>query len=307
MPGSERVHEISRYALLPAGKLLRPVLLLESAVAVGGDGQVVVPAAVGVEYLHVASLIHDDIIDGDDLRRGRPSVPARYGTADAIVTGDSLILRMFGAVTECAELGVPAARVVEAIKALAEAGIDLCRGQALEAELLGDVRCGRSRYLTVMALKTGALFRGACRSGAVLAGGTPERTRAVVRFAEHLGLAFQMHDDMLAYVGDGRVTGKPGTSDVANRRPTFPVLVAYEAGGARDRERIEKALAGDMADEAAYGLMREVFEATGAVAMARREAERQVALAKEALGDLPESTSSVLMARIADLAITRDR
>ncbi|MBU3864332.1 polyprenyl synthetase family protein, partial [Streptomyces sp. 4503] len=245
-PEAERLHQISRYALLPAGKLLRPLLLMESAEAVGGGGPAVVPAALSVEYLHVGSLVHDDVIDGDAMRRGRPSVVARYGTADAIVTGDALMLGMFGVLTDGAEEagGLPPGRVLGAVRVFARAGVDLCRGQAMEGELRGDLGCGLDRYLTMSSLKTGALFRAACRGGAILGGGTPAQQRALTAYAEHLGLAFQMHDDLLPYTSDPRTTGKSALSDIAAARPTFPVLLCHAMAGAPGRARLEAALGG---------------------------------------------------------------
>ncbi|WP_255357061.1 polyprenyl synthetase family protein [Pseudonocardia sp. HH130629-09] len=161
-----RFDEMTRYALLAPGKLLRPLMLLTAAEAVGGRREDVLPAAAAVEHLHVASLVHDDIIDNDDLRRGRPSVHARYGVPDAIVTGDALLFEVFAVVAECA---APPEAVVTAVAELARAGSDLCRGQVQESQLVapGPGRPGSTLddYLEVAALKTGALFRGGVPGG----------------------------------------------------------------------------------------------------------------------------------------------
>src|SRR5207249_3880772 len=129
----DRLDDVSRYALLGEGKLLRPLLLATAAEAVGGDRETVMPAALAAEYLHVASLAHDDIIDGDATRRGRASVHARYSVSDAIVTGDALIIGLFASLAECA---VPEANIVAAVRIFAQAGVDLCRGQMEEAVLV---------------------------------------------------------------------------------------------------------------------------------------------------------------------------
>ncbi|MBV9846691.1 MAG: polyprenyl synthetase family protein [Kutzneria sp.] len=304
---SGRVHEISRYALLPAGKLLRPLLLLESARAVGGASPAVVSAALGVEYLHVGSLVHDDVIDNDELRRGRPSVLARNGVADAIVTGDALLLTMFVALTECVDHGVPAAAVLEAVRVLAEAGVDLCRGQAMESDMVGNLDCGLDRYLTMIGLKTGALFRGACHSGALLGGGSPAQVQLMARFGEHLGLAFQIHDDLLSYIADSEVLGKPTASDVTNRRPTYPVLIAYQVAGPADRARLELALSGQLSETDAYGLMKELLDTTGALALTRERAAHEVRLATGCLADLPGEDGVAVLAAIAESSINRER
>jgi geranylgeranyl pyrophosphate synthase len=304
---AERLPRISRYALLPAGKLLRPLLVLESARAVGSEVGELLGAALGVEYLHVGSLIHDDLIDGDETRRGRPSVPHRFGAADAIVTGDALILEMFTAVTECADRGVPPDRVVAAVRALARAGVDLCRGQTMEAELCGDLSCGLDAYLAMIGLKTGALFRGACQTGVILGGGTAPQEQAITGYAEHLGLAFQMHDDLLPHLSDTAATGKSSLSDVANARPTFPILLGYRMAGTRDRRRLELALSGDLSPSESMEVAGTALTATGALDAAREQAAAQAALAKERLGELPSTAASAVLAAVADRAVDRDR
>ncbi|EXU62997.1 dimethylallyltranstransferase [Streptomyces sp. PRh5] len=314
--GAERLHQISRYALLPAGKLLRPLLLMESAEAVGGGGPAVVPAALSVEYLHVGSLVHDDVIDGDTMRRGRPSVVARYGTTDAIVTGDALMLGMFGVLTDGAEDsgpltedvgGLPPDRVLGAVRVFARAGVDLCRGQAMEGELRGDLGCGLDRYLAMSALKTGALFRAACRGGAILGGGSPAHQQALTSYAEHLGLAFQMHDDLLPYTSDSRTTGKSALSDIAAARPTFPVLLCHAMAGAPARARLEAALGGALPAADALRTVHELLETTGALTAARDRATAQADRAKSCLERLPRSRATAVLAAVADLSVSRDR
>ncbi|UJW28293.1 polyprenyl synthetase family protein [Saccharothrix sp. AJ9571] len=304
-----RVAEISGYALLAPGKLLRPLLLVTAAEAVGGSREQVLPAALAVEYLHVASLIHDDIIDGDDLRRGRPAVHARFGTPDAIVTGDALIFGLFSAIAECATRGVPEPAVLAAVRVLSEAGEDLCRGQVQEALLDKEVLAAGpdhclTAYLEMASLKTGALFRGACRAGALLGGGSPAEVAAITGFAEHAGLAFQMYDDLLPFLGDPSVTGKPGTSDAANLRLTFPVLLAVREAGS---QRLERILGGGLTPERTLAELRELVTTTGALDLARARAEEEVALARADLGTLRPTEATGLLGAIAEAAVRRDR
>jgi geranylgeranyl diphosphate synthase type I len=303
----DRMQEISRYGLLAPGKLLRPLLLVTAAEATGGSRDKVVPAALAVEYLHVASLIHDDVIDGDDLRRGQDSVHARYGVPDAIATGDGLLFRVFSAVAECAALRVPEAAVLAAVQVLAQAGEDLCRGQVQESLLAaaGPQGCGLDAYREMASLKTGALLRGACRAGALLSGGTPEETDTVTAFAEHVGLAFQMYDDLLPYLADSSVTGKPGTSDAANLRPTFPVLLAYRTGSPAVRRRLEVALGGGSSPEATFAELHDVLVATGALELAQVQSRAEAERAKARLGALPRSEAADVLAAVADLTVRR--
>lgn len=297
---------ICRYALVPTGKLFRPLLLVDSALAVGGDVDAVLPAAVGAECGHVASLIHDDIIDGDDLRRGRPAVHRRFGVADAIVAGDALIFDMFAGLAECGDRGVPADRVMSALESVARAGLDLCRGQSLEAEICGGLTFDTDRYLTMVRLKTASFFRGACESGAILGGGTPAEVRALAAYGDRLGIAFQIHDDLLAYTSDTEVTGKPGTSDVQNGRLTLPVILAYHRGGPREQARIRAVLGGHGDAVAALATLRGLLSATGAVAAAVQVARNYATASRDALREMPRSSSRDRLVHIADLAVDRD-
>jgi geranylgeranyl pyrophosphate synthase len=305
--GTSTLDGICRYALVPTGKLFRPLLLVDSALAVGGAVDAVLPAAVGAECGHVASLIHDDIIDGDDLRRGRASVHHRFGVADAIVAGDALIFDMFAGLAECGDRGVPGDRVVLALESVARAGLDLCRGQSLEAEICGGLTFDTDRYLTMVRLKTASFFRGACESGAILGGGTPAEVRALATYGDRLGVAFQIHDDLLAYTSDSGVTGKPGTSDVQNGRLTLPVILAYHRSAPSGQARIRTALASPGDVDEALATLGGVLSATGAVAAAARVARDHAAASREALRDVQRSPSRDRLVHIAELAIDRDR
>ncbi len=305
--GSSLVDSICHYALVPTGKLIRPILLLDSALAVGGNLSCVIPAAVGAECGHVASLIHDDIIDADDLRRGRPSVQHRYGIGDAIVAGDALIFDLFAGLAECRSAGAPDNRVVAALHAVARAGLDLCRGQSLESELTRNPRFDPEAYLDVARLKTASFFRGACESGAILGGGSAESVAALRTYGDLLGTAFQIHDDLLMYLSDSQTTGKPQASDVQNGRLTLPVILAYESAQSWERELVERALRGQ--DEPAHALANlcEVVRRTGAVDAAVKRARDLAGEARQALRILSPTPSRDRLDCFATLAIKRDR
>ncbi|MEQ0565411.1 polyprenyl synthetase family protein [Amycolatopsis sp. NEAU-NG30] len=302
--GRDRLDAMCRHALLPSGKLLRPLLLLESAAAVGGDRTQVVPAALAVEYLHGASLIHDDVIDGDRLRRGRESVMARYGVDDAIVAGDALFMASATALAECGHLGVPAAAVVTALRLFGEAGIRLCRGQVEESAQQGALDAGLPAYLAMVEGKTGALFRAACVAGVVLGGGSTSDQVAAAAYAGHLGIAFQMYDDLLPYLRDSATTGKAAGSDLANRRPTFPVLVAAELAPGR---RGELAAILHSGAPGALARMSELLHGIGAIEHARRLATAEAGHAIAALAAFPPSDSTAFLASVAELVVDRER
>jgi geranylgeranyl diphosphate synthase type I len=304
--GSTLLDSICQYALVPAGKLFRPTLLLESALAVGGALRSVLPAAVGAECGHVASLIHDDIIDNDDLRRGRPAVHYKYGAGDAIVAGDALIFDLFASLAECRREGVDASRVVSALEAVARAGLDLCRGQSLEAEMCRDCRLDAGTYLKMASLKTAAYFRGACQCGAILGGGSPVLVDALGAYGEQLGLAFQIHDDLLPYISDTCSMGKPGTSDVKNGRLTLPVILAHESASPAERQVITDALSGHGDAEQNLAALTELLRRTGAITAAAGVAREYAEGARAALDHLPPTPNRERLSRLTDLVVNRN-
>jgi geranylgeranyl diphosphate synthase type I len=304
---AQALHAIHRYAMLPPGKLLRPLLVLESALAVGGDAERVFPAAIGFECAHVASLIHDDIIDHDDIRRGCASVRHYFGLERAILAGDSLFFQWFDALGECLARGVPAEQVAAAMRIQAVTGMELCRGVELELSLGGDIRCGVDRYLEVARLKTAVLLSSACRIGAVL-GGTgrePERARTLGEFGEALGLAFQIRDDLLPYDSCPGTIGKPAGSDLRNRRPTLPLLLAYQAGTRDDRALIEHALSTDADCASAHTPVLHVIHRTGAYAASLRIAAEHAGRAYRLLAALPATSSRERLRQLAQTAVSR--
>ncbi|MEU1755775.1 polyprenyl synthetase family protein [Micromonospora matsumotoense] len=295
---ADQLGGIARYALLPAGKLLRPMMTLHAAEAVGGSPSDVLPAALGMEYLHVATLVHDDIIDADTLRRGRPAVPVAFGIPSAIVVGDHLIFTAFQSIVESGATAPPG-HVAAAVAALAEAGRDLCRGQMLETQLVGDLDAGARHYREMIRLKTGALFRAVCHVGALLGGADPQLAAGLARYGEHLGIGFQIRDDLLSYVATPEQTGKPATSDLNNGRPTLPLLLAYDA--ATDTARVElmavlhRRGAGPGDVEWVAGLLDEV----DAVQDARRQMAEHAERALTELTTLTPSASVDVLAGIA--------
>jgi geranylgeranyl diphosphate synthase type I len=304
---ADGVDAMCHSAMLPPGKLLRPLLFTESAAVGGMRREDALTAALGIESLHVGSLVHDDVIDGDDLRRGRPTVVARHGLPKAIVTGDALIISAFRAIAECAEAAIPGDRLLAVVRTLADAGVELCRGQAMEEDLCGDPGSGLGRYLKIVDLKTGALFRAACLGGAQLAGAPPETREALTRFAGHLGRAFQMTDDLLPHISDTETSGKPALSDIANSRATFPVLLCWREADERGRRQLSAALGKTIPAETALDTVRTLLRSTGALELARAEAVAEVSRAKSALLPLPDTEARDNLAAVADLSANRDR
>ncbi|SDS93447.1 polyprenyl synthetase family protein [Actinoplanes derwentensis] len=301
----DELDAIVRYALLPAGKMIRPIMTLHCAAAVGGDPEPVLPAALALEYVHVATLVHDDIIDNDDVRRGRASVPAAYGVPNAIIAGDQLIFDAFAAITGSQHAGLPAGGVVAAVSALAEAGAALCRGQSLESRLAGDLSVGVEPYLEVARLKTGALFRAACQVGAALGGADPATIGALADYGEQLGIAFQIRDDLLSYTEQPDLIGKSTTSDLSNGRATLPVLLAWAASSPDGRTALTGALRDGAASQAAVTLVADAVRATTALERSYALADEYAGRAHRQLAVLAPSASTDVLAAVPGWATAR--
>lgn len=301
----ELIEQVCRYALVPSGKMLRPVLLLEACMAVGGDPQQVLPAAIGTEYGHVASLIHDDIIDADDLRRGQTSVHRRYGLTNAILSGDALIFHLFLSLAECQGRQVPPTRIVEALRVVAASGVDLCRGQSLEGELCGDLSCDVPSYLKMVQLKTAAFFRGAAECGAVLGGGSPEQVDLLARYGDHLGIAFQISDDLLAYTSSSEKMGKAASSDIKNKRLTLPVIYTYQQGSQAVRSSLKRIFDSEHPSSEDFFEVARIVQETGALEQARALAGEHAQTAHRLLARLPASPSRERLAFYVELSINR--
>lgn len=299
--------ETTDYVLSSPGKLLRPLLLLDACRAAGGNPDHVFPAAAGTEYGHIASLVHDDIIDGDNERRGQASLHTRYDIATALLTGDMLIFQTFLCYTSCESLGVKAERVLAAIRALSATCIDMCRGQALEAEIAGNLDTSEESYLELVRLKTASFCQAASYIGACLAEAPDDRVKRLAEYGFNLGMAFQVMDDILAYDGSALIMGKPLTSDMRNKRVTLPILYALQAGGLSARQRIQDFFDSNVEtiDEKYAKLVRLLGE-TRAIDRARALAYRYTTRAKQSLEGLDPSESRERLRALADVFLTRD-
>ncbi len=297
--------ETRSYALSNSGKLLRPLLLLEACRAAGGDPDIVFPAAAGTESGHVASLIHDDIIDGDRERRGRETLHVKYDLAAAILTGDLLIFETFLSYTYCHDRGASAETVLSAIRTLSSTCIDVCRGQALEAAIAGDFETTEQTYFDMIGLKTASVCRAATRIGALLSDADDSVVEALSAYGDNLGVAFQIVDDVLSYAGRPAVVGKPLKSDLRNHRVTLPLIYALQQGGPSVRARI-RALFAEADGAAAHDELTRILTSTHALERARACANEHTATAKARLDLLPYSESRERLRSLADIFLARD-
>lgn len=277
------VAEASTHLLKAGGKRLRPALVLVTSRAGEVGREETDNAAAAVELLHLASLYHDDVIDETPLRRGVPSVHSKWGNEVAILAGDFLF-------ASGSLLGARAGHEVPAI--LARALADVCEGQIAETEWVGQTGRSADHYLETIRRKTAALFRAACELGVVTANASPLYRPAVAAFGENLGLAFQIVDDLLDFIGDPRVTGKTPGTDLKEGVFTLPVLLAAE----RD-PNVAPELAPDRRELA---VVLPMLRSSGALDLAFERAAEHVADARTALKELPRDEWVEVLSGICD-------
>lgn len=229
------IHEAMRYSVFAGGKRLRPALVLAGAEAAGGDPETVLPAACALELLHTYSLIHDDLpaMDNDDFRRGKPTNHKVFGEPIAILAGDALLTLTFELLARNMETA-PVQAVSRVVQEVARAAgtFGLIGGQVVDTVSEGQSIDGATLEY-IHRNKTGALYRVAVRSGAILAGAGTRELQALTDYAEQLGLAFQIKDDILDIEGDTAKLGKPVGSDEKNHKATYPAL--YGLAAAKDK------------------------------------------------------------------------
>ncbi|MFB0614543.1 polyprenyl synthetase family protein [Streptomyces sp. AGS-58] len=286
-------------AAAPGGKGVRQALAVLGAEAAGADGRAGVPAAVAVELVHAFSLLHDDIMDGDAVRRGRPTVWRAYGTGPAVLAGDALFALAVDVLAAAPE-GPGAVRL------LSSALADLVRGQADDLLFAtrpwtGPERVTTAEYRAMAEGKTGALLGCAAALGAALAGAPRATADALDRVGRHLGIAFQLVDDVLGIWGDPAVTGKPVGGDLRERKKTYPVLAALGSPAARDLPALLDSPG--RAGEAAA-----LLEAAGGRAAALAEARAHTAAARALLAGTPLAGGAAGdLVRLLDLLADRAR
>lgn len=238
------IHQAMRYSVMGGGKRLRPALVMAGAETVGGSAVDVLPAACAIELIHAYSLVHDDLpaMDNDDYRRGKPTNHKVYGEAMALLAGDALLTLAFKLLAECpSSHPKDVVRVIHEI-ALGAGTLGLIGGQVVDTFSAGE-EIDEKLLNYIHRNKTGAMYRLSVRSGAILAGAKEKELANLTEYAEHLGLAFQIKDDILDCEGDEKKLGKPVGSDIRNKKATYPSLFGMENSREKARVAINNAIA----------------------------------------------------------------
>ncbi len=289
------IRTIGNYIVASGGKRLRPALVLLAANAFGVQGSAKHELAAVIEFIHTATLLHDDVVDESSLRRGRKTANAEFGNAASVLVGDFLYSRAFQMIVDAGSLRV--------MKVLADATNVIAEGEVLQLLNVHDADTGEEQYLRVIRYKTAKLFEAATQVGAIIGGASPGLERALAEYGMHLGTAFQLIDDVLDYSGDLHVTGKNLGDDLAEGKPTLPLIHAMRAGTAAERELIRHAIEhGGKADlEAVVAAIHRV----GALDYAREQARIEATTAAARLDDLPHSPCRDSLLQLSVFSIER--
>jgi len=241
------IHQAMRYSVFAGGKRLRPVMFLASAEAVGGSKEPLLTAACAMELIHTYSLVHDDLpaMDNDDFRRGKPTSHKVFGEAIAVLAGDALLTLAFGLIAKCGRSGnISPQVIVDVIEevTLAAGSLGMIGGQVVDIQS-EDKTVSKELLDYIHSHKTGALFRAAIRAGALMGGAEAEELAALTDYAENLGLAFQITDDILDVEGNSEKLGKTVGSDERKKKSTYPVLYGLAESKKIAADSVAKAVA----------------------------------------------------------------
>lgn len=289
------IRTIADYIIGAGGKRLRPAVLLLMGRALGSTGTAHQQLAATIEFIHTATLLHDDVVDGSELRRGRPTSNAQFGNPASVLVGDFLYSRAFQMMVDVGSMRV--------MRILADATNRIAEGEVLQLLNVRDPSVTEQRYMQVVDRKTATLFEAAARIGAVLAGVDADTEERCATYGASLGKAFQVIDDVLDYSGHVEELGKQLGDDLREGKATLPLIHALSNAPAGQRQLIETAVRNGGGDFIAIA---QIVQSGGSLQYARRVAEREASTAFEAVVSLPATPYRRSLLDLTSFAIDRD-
>lgn len=295
------VYNLTSHILRAGGKRLRPAMVALSARAVDPNVSTERIATVGasIEFVHMATLIHDDVVDNTATRRGKPTANAVYGNGVAVLSGDYLLARSMRLLALDGDLRI--------IRTVSEITIEMSEGEVMEIAATGNADLVLEDYFEILRKKTAVFVEGCCRCGAILAGANEAAEAALADYGYRLGMAFQIADDLLDYTGDPQITGKPRGSDLRDGRATLPFLLALNESSPAERLKLLDAFGNAALDDAGVSEICSILTAYAAFDRTRAAATDHVEKAAATLEVLPPSLARDCFAALTDYVVQRDR
>ena len=284
----EFLYDAALHLIKAGGKRLRPSLTLLSTEMLCEDYKKALPAAAAIELIHNFTLVHDDIMDQDEFRRGVPTVHTVWDVPTAIIAGDLLFSKAFELLYDLSSRGVSHDRIVEVSRILAEATSIIAEGQALDMDFEKRWDIGVEDYLDMIRKKTATLIEASVATGAIIAGASREDLEYLKQYGRSIGMAFQIRDDILGVFGDPAKTGKPVYNDIREGKKTILVIYVLENGGEKEKRILKERLGNKNLGENEYREVAEIMEKTGALEYATDVAKRYM---EEAINSLKSLTS----------------
>lgn len=289
------VERIGHYIVSGGGKRLRPLLVLLSANACGYKGEQHIPLAAVIEFIHTATLLHDDVVDNSDLRRGNATANAKWGNAPSVLVGDFLHSRSFQLMVDIGRL--------EIMQVISNATTIIAEGEVMQLLNQRNPDTTEESYMQVILGKTAMLFEAATEVGAILADAPAAEREAMRLYGRHLGIAFQIVDDLMDYLSDSETMGKNVGDDLAEGKATLPLIQAMRAGNEEERKLIRHAIREGGLDD--LQPVMEIVHSTGAIAYTREKARGELDKAIQALEALPASSFRDTLVTLAEQALDR--
>ncbi len=293
------ISTVGRYVLTSGGKRIRPLLLLLSARLCGYTGPRAVPLAAIIEFIHTATLLHDDVVDSAELRRGQRSANAVWGNEASVLVGDFLFSKSFSLMVTDGDIRV--------LRAVSDATTAMAEGEVLELLKSCDLGVTTEDYLEVVENKTAVLIAAACEIGGILGEVDGERVAHLRGFGMDVGVAFQLIDDCLDFVGSQDRFGKPVGADLEEGKITLPVIHALRTGTEEERRFVAELVERETFDDADRARVRDLVVRRGGIEVAREMARERVVRAKERLAVFPDGPERRALAAVADYIVARDR
>lgn len=289
------INQVAEYIVGAGGKRLRPLVVVVAARACGAQDLRHAEAAAIIEFIHTATLLHDDVVDGSKLRRGRDTANEVWGNEASVLVGDYVYSRAFEMMVSLESMRI--------MDVMASATNRIAEGEVLQLMHAHDPDTTESRYFEVIYRKTAKLFESGAQIAAILANAAPALESAMARYGKHLGTAFQLIDDVLDYRSDRDELGKNLGDDLAEGKPTLPLIYALQHGNDAQRSAIRRSI--EQGSIEALPQITAAIESTGGLAYTARLARQEATLAIEALAELPGSAYKEALRELADFAVDR--